>query len=192
MKVIKFGSWAAVVRALSHLRILFKGNDGIERPIAYRLDDSGLLGGDDPLAEHCADVSYGGRTLTADCIGFALYCAGIARRQPGFKGSRGEWLNTDSVLDDAHGAQVFFRTLKPGEKARPGDLVVTRSKFLLGKRIRAGHIEMLLRPAALDFKAMTIGCSPRFGRETAIGVGYTWSDACEVVRPLNYTDGGAA
>lgn len=188
MNVLNISSHAAVARAVSHLTILHKGSDGVERPIAYRLDDSGLLGGDDPYAKYCADESYGGRTLTSDCIGFALYCAGIAREQHGYKGSRGEWLNTDSVLDDAHGQAKFFRLLKPGGKARAGDLVVTRSKYLLGARIKAGHIEMLLRPPAGTFKGVTIGCSPRFGRDTAIGVGYIWSTACEIVRPLNYTD----
>jgi hypothetical protein len=171
-----------------NLGLLHKGSDGVERPVAYRLDDSGLLGGDDPTRPHCADVSYGGRTLTSDCAGFALHCAGIARKQPGYKGSKGEWLNTDSVLDDAHGQQRFFRTLRPGEEALPGDLVVTRSKYLLGVRIKAGHMEVLVRRAVPGFKAMTIGCSQRFGRDTAIGVGYVWSPACQVIRPLFYKE----
>lgn len=188
MNVLKITSDDAVARALSHLALLYRGSDGIERPLAYRLDDSGLLGGFDPTAKTCASLSYGGRTLTADCIGFALYSAGISRKQKGYKGSRGEDLNTDAVLDDAHGQQAFFRLLKAGEDARRGDLVVTRSTYVLKVRVKAGHIEMLLRPPTLDFKGMTIGCSPRFGRDTAIGVGYVWSPACEIVRPLNYID----
>lgn len=187
MNVLRITRQYAVQRALYHLEILHKGSDGIARPIAYRLDDSGLLGGKYPNAPHCADVSYGGRTLTSDCTGFALYAAGIARNQPGYKGSRGESLNTDAVLDDAHGQRAFFCPVKPGEALR-GDLVVMRGKYLLKVRVKAGHIEMLLRPPTLDFKGMTIGCSPRFGRDTAIGVGYIWSDACEIVRPLNYID----
>lgn len=177
----------AVHRALRHLSLTLVGSDGVERPVAYRLDDSGLLGGDDPWARHCADISYGGRTMTSDCIGFALYCAGIARHQPGYKGSRGEWLNTDAVLDDAHGQQKFFKPVKR-ESARPGDLVVTRSKYLLKVRLRPGHIEMLLRPPLPHFKALSIGCSPRFGRDTAIGVGPVWADDYEIVRPKNYVD----
>ncbi len=188
MNVLRISSNAAVSRALAHLTVLYKGRDGILRPIAYRLDESGLLGGDDPYAGNCAEVSYGGRTLTADCTAFALFSAGIARTQKGYKGSRGESLNTDAVLDDAHGQQKFFRLLKAGEPARRGDLVVMRSKYVLKVRVKAGHIEMLLRPPAPGFKGMTIGCSPRFGRDTAIGVGFVWSDACEIVRPLNYTD----
>jgi hypothetical protein len=186
MTVLKLTSAGAVARALHHLTLLYTGSDGVQRPLAYRLDDSGLLGGDNPNAEHCADISYGGRTLTADCTGFALYCAGIARVQKGYKGRNGEHLNTDAVLDDAHGQQKFFRL--SAHDARRGDLVVARGKYLLGKRIKAGHIEMLLRPPAPGFKGMTIGCSPRFGRDTAIGVGFVWSDACEIVRPLNYVD----
>ena len=188
MTVLRLDRDWAVSRAWAHLSILYRGSDGVERPIAYRLDDSGLLGGKDPQAPHCADVSYGGRTLTADCTGFALYSAGIARVQKGYKGSRGESLNTDAVLDDAHGQQKFFRLLRMDDRASRGDLVVMRGKYLLGKRVRAGHIEMLLRPPAPGFKGMTIGCSPRFGRDTAIGVGFVWSDACEIVRPLNYVD----
>jgi hypothetical protein len=175
-------------RAFAHLSLLHKGSDGVRRPVAYRLDDSGLLGGDDPRAPHCADVSYGGRTLTADCAGFALYSIGLARKQPGYKGSKGEWLNTDSVLDDAHGQQKFFRTLKLGERALPGDLIVTRGAYLLGKRVKAGHVEVLLRRAAPGYKMLSIGCSPRFGRDTAIGVGEQWSAACEVVRPKHLID----
>jgi hypothetical protein len=186
MTVLEMDSEYAVQRAVRHLSLLFTGSDGVRRPIAYRLDDSGLLGGKDPTASHCADVSYGGRTLTADCTGFALYCAGIARVQPGYKGRNGAHLNTDAVLDDAHGQQKFFRLSM--HDARRGDLVVMRGKYLLGKRVKAGHIEMLLRPPAPGFKGLTIGCSPRFGRDTAIGVGFVWSDACEIVRPLNYVD----
>lgn len=177
----------AIARAVSHLVLTYVGSDGVERPLAYRLDDSGLLGGQNPKARHCADLSYGGRTLTSDCIGFALYCAGIARKQPGYKGSRGEHLNTDAVLDDAHGQAKFFE-LVPKDEAHRGDLVVTRSKYVLGVRVKPGHIEMLLRPAMPGFKALSIGCSPRFGRDTAIGVGFVWTDNYEVVRPLNYTN----
>jgi hypothetical protein len=65
---------------------------------------------------------------------------------------------------------------------------VTRSKYFLGKRVKAGHVEVLLRRAVPGFKMLSIGCSPRFGRQTAIGVGEQWSSACEVVRPLNFIE----
>jgi hypothetical protein len=184
--IIKLSRHDALRRAFSHLSLTHVGSDGIERPVAYRLDESGLLGGDDPEGPHCADVSYGGRTLTSDCIGFALYCAGIARWQPDYKGSRGPWLNTDAVLDDAHGQKRFFVPIAR-ELALPGDLVVTRSKYALKVRLSPGHIEMLVREPLPNFKALTIGCSPRFGRDTAIGVGPVWTDKYEVVRPRNYT-----
>jgi hypothetical protein len=129
--IIKLSRHDALRRAFSHLSLTHVGSDGIERPVAYRLDESGLLGGDDPEGPHCADVSYGGRTLTSDCIGFALYCAKV--------------------------------------------------------RLSPGHIEMLVREPLPNFKALTIGCSPRFGRDTAIGVGPVWTDKYEVVRPRNYT-----
>ncbi len=184
IRVMNLTKEDVVARAVSHLTILHEGEDGVFRPIAYRLDDSGLLGGDDPSAPHCADLSYGDRTLTSDCAGFVLYCVGLARLQPGYTGSMGPWLNTDSIIADAHGQQRFFKPVKQ-EDARMGDLIVTKSKYLLGKRIKPGHVEVLLRRAAPGFKALSIGCSPRFARDAAIGVGPAWSSACEVVRALN-------
>jgi hypothetical protein len=157
-------------------------------PIAYRLDDSGLLGGDDPEATDCADWSYGYRRKTADCVGFALWAAGIARKQKGFKGLNGEWLNTDSVLADAEGDMRFFRPLMAGERARVADLVVSRSRRVLGRRV-PGHIGVLLRPRPAEgYEHMVIDCSPRHGRDTAIGVGTPWSKDCHIIRPLFYKE----
>lgn len=183
-----------VARALAHLTLVAEPHpssppDFIPAPVSYRLDDSGRLGGDDPSAPHCADWSYGYRTLTSDCIGFALYCAGLARYQPGYWGTRGAWLNTDSVLDDADRQMAFFRHLMSGERVKPGDLLVSRSDYLFGVRKKVGHIGVIVRPAPSGaFEHLVVDCSPRHGRTTAINTGYPWSTRCQVVRPLHYKE----
>ncbi len=152
--------------------------DAGHRPIHYRLDDSGLLGGDDPSSLHCADWSYGKRTPTADCIGFALWASGIARNQPDYSGSRGTWLNCASLLDDADGAKKFCRPLFANEQARHADWLLTRD-----------HIAVIIRPAQRpDQDHLVVDCSPRHGRTTAIDTGGPWSGECRVIRPLFYTD----
>jgi hypothetical protein len=133
-------------------------------------------------------LPIGFRRKTADCVGFALWAAGIARKQKGFKGLNGEWLNTDSVLADAEGDMRFFRPLMAGERARVADLVVSRSRRVLGRRV-PGHIGVLLRPRPAEgYEHMVIDCSPRHGRDTAIGVGTPWSKDCHIIRPLFYKE----
>jgi hypothetical protein len=183
-----------VSRALSHLVLVSSRHrlsplDFAPAPVAYRNDNSGRLGGDDPEASNCADWSFSYRTLTADCVGFALYCAGISRRQPGFKGLNGEWLNTDSIIADAERGMFFFRPVLSGEAAKPGDLLVSKSTFVLGRRVKDGHVGVIIRPApAPGFDDLVVDCSPRHGRTTAIGVGTAWSRSCVRVRPLFYKE----
>lgn len=149
------------------------------RPIGYRNDDSGQLGGDDPTEPGCWDWSYGGRVPTADCVGLALWCCGIARRQPGYHGTRGEWLNCASMVDDAHGSQVFFELIAHAD-AEPGDLLITRE-----------HVGVIIRPATVTdgevvFDHLVVDCSPRHsGRpwsRPAVGTGGSWSRDCVVLR----------
>jgi hypothetical protein len=159
----------AVGRALSMLCEMVKG-----RPINYRLED--YNGGDNPSAPNCANMSYGGRTPTSDCIGLVLWASGVDRKQPGYKGSRGEWLNCASLLDDADGDQQFCRPITGAGAPMAGDWVLTRS-----------HIAMLLRPDGEDHDPLVIDCSPRHGRRNAVGCGGFWSEACRVIRPLVYS-----
>jgi hypothetical protein len=150
--------------------------DAGNRPIAYRLE-GGWNGGFDPTADHCASWSYGARTPTADCIGLALWGSGIDRKQPGYKGSRGEWLNCASLLDDADGAQVYCRGLGTHESPLPGDWLLTRD-----------HIGVIVRPPVPNFDELVVDCSPRHGRQHAVGIGGPWSDACRVIRPKHYKE----
>lgn len=191
-RIIPLDSNRVVARALAHLTLVSKPHkfsppDFVSKPVEYRLDDSGLLGGDDPTAEHCADWSFGYRTLTADCIGFALYCVGIARYQPGYAGLNGAWLNTDSVITDAERQQQFFELVGPGDEIRPGDLMVTRSTFALGVRVKPGHIGVIVRPSpSAAFEHLIVDCSPFHGRTTAIGLRKEpWGRNYVIVRAKN-------
>ncbi len=154
-------------------------SDAGNRSIGYRLDP-GFNGGFDPEAVHCASWSYGGRSPTADCVGFVLWASGIDRMQPGYKGSRDEWLNCASILDDAAGAKEFVRPLTTGEAILPGDWLLD-----------TGHISLVVRPPTrTNAKPLVVDCSPRHDstRQAAINLGYAWSPACKIVCPLFYAD----
>lgn len=152
--------------------------DAGHRPIAYRLE-GGFNGGFDPFAPHCASWSYGGRTPTADCIGFVLWATGVDRCQPEYHGSVGVWLHCGSLLADADGDRVWCEPVDE-HAAKPGDWLITQS-----------HIAMIIRPAifspsVMRFDHLVIDCSPRHGRETAIGIGLPWSESCRVLRYKHY------
>lgn len=152
-------------------------------PIAYRLHD--MNGGFDPEAPYCASWSYGNRTPTADCIGLVLWASKIDRKQPGYKGSQGEWLSCISIIDDARKEGRFSKLVGNdevhGKKARPGDWLVN-----------SAHIGMVIRPETEVSALLVIDCSPRHAtdanRNAAIGIGRAWADDCIIVRPTNYRD----
>jgi hypothetical protein len=155
------------------------------RPITYRLETEN--GGDDPSQAGCWDWSFGNRTPTADCIGLVLHCLGIDRLQPGFKGSRGEWLNCASICDDADGARVFFEPIAI-DQAIEGDVIISR-----GKDGGHGHIAVIVRRACRwkvgdrveTSPPLVIDCSRRhedqLGHE-GVGLGTPWSTSCRAVR----------
>jgi hypothetical protein len=179
-KILKLSRTAAVGRVLTQIVAMPTPPAGAPigagfRPIAYRLE-GGYNGGFDPTASHCASWSYGNRVPTSDCIGLVLWASGIDRMQPGYKGSRGEWLNCASLLDDADGAKKFCRPLDEKEMPEAGDWVLTRD-----------HIGMLVRPATDTTEELVVDCSPRHGRQNAVDTGGFWSDACRVIRPLVYS-----
>jgi hypothetical protein len=167
----------AAQRALSQITVipvppLYAPSDAGDRPIAYRLED--YNGGKDPFAVHCADWSYGNRTPTADCVGLVLWASGIDRKQPNYEGSRGPWLNCASLIDDAHGNQVYCEPVDE-EEAVPGDWLVTPD-----------HIGMVVRRKTRESDILVVDCSPRHGRATSINTGYPWSAACQALRYKRY------
>ncbi len=171
-KILGLTREEAVRRVLSQIIVQPAGIDG-PKPINYRLKD--YNGGDDPTAAGCFSWSYGHRTPTADCIGLVLWASGIDRKQPGYEGTRGEWLNCVSLLDDADNGGKYCRKLRMGEQAKPGDWLMTRD-----------HIGMIVRPdndSADGYDHLVVDCSPRHGRTHAVNTGYPWSEACVVVRP---------
>lgn len=180
-KVLRIHSTVAVTRALSQIIVLpvpprGAPADAGNRPINYRNDDSGLLGGRDPEAPHCADWSFGDRVPTSDCIGLTLWSSGIDRYQPGFHGTHGAWLNCKSLMADARTTQKVCRPLRFGEVEQPGDWLLTEA-----------HIGVIVRPTSKGSKMLIVDCSPRHGRETAVNIGGPWSKACQVIRPLVYS-----
>ena len=177
-KILGLKREEAVRRVMSMIVAMPAGIDG-PKPINYRLKD--YNGGDDPTAPVCSNMSYGNRTPTSDCIGLVLWASGVDRKQPGYNGSRGEWLNCASLLDDADNEGKYCRKLRMGEKAKPGDWLMTRD-----------HIGMIIRvDEGPDGDHLVVDCSPRHGRTHAVNTGYPWSDACVVVRPsaLIYPEG---
>jgi len=161
------------------------------RPVHYRLPYPN--GGDNPhdnfglYGNHSCGWANGERVPTMDCIGFVLGAIGIDRRQPGYNGANGEWLNCLSIVRDARGKQEFFFEVNE-DLALPGDILVNEK-----------HIGLIVRPKlswTVDTDGdgvvdkgeerhedlLVIDCSPRHGRETGIGIGRRWASDCLVAR----------
>ncbi|MBZ0233654.1 MAG: hypothetical protein K8M05_15110, partial [Deltaproteobacteria bacterium] len=142
------------------------------------------------LRGNCGGMwAFGERTPVKDCIGHALGCLGIDRKQPGYKGVNGEWLNCAAIFADALGAHRFFERVED-EDAKPGYVLVDRK-----------HIGIIVRPMLrwwvdkdgdgkreagedMAFDLLVSDCSPRHGRESAVGLGGRWSRECIVARPV--------
>lgn len=148
--------------------------DAGNRPIAYRVDP-GFNGGFDPEAPHCASWSYGGRTPTADCVGFVLWASGIDRMRPGYDGYYGVWLNQVSIEHDANTSRVFSEPVGIKD-LKPGDWGLNR-----------GHMALVVRPATRVTPPLLIDCSPANG-VSAIKARPPWAQDVRYVRPLFYKD----
>lgn len=75
----------------------------------------------------------------ADCIGFALWCRGIDRYQPGKFSYYDGWMNTDSILEDAR-HKVGGGHWRLLDRPTPGCLVIYPSLYRKGKITRMGHV----------------------------------------------------
>lgn len=173
-KILDITAPQVVLRALSVLTsnpIPPPGSpkDAGGRAIQYS-KEPGRNGGFDPTAPHPASWTDK-RIPTADCVGFALWACGIDRMQPGYEGSRGEWLNCGALMDDAEGECRFVRFVSD-DQARAGDCLLTE-----------GHIGVIIRPECVNDGHMVLDCSPRHGRHnSAIETGGPWADNCKVIR----------
>jgi hypothetical protein len=100
-------------------------------------------GGRDPKAKTPLTKRLG--KWGSDCIGFVLWCLGHDRYQPETFELYDGWINTDSLMMDAKGARSWYAPVAIPE---PGDVVVFPSIYKDGKRIRMGHIGLVVEVPA--------------------------------------------
>lgn len=81
----------------------------------------------------------------SDCVGFTSWCLGHDRFQPESFPYYDGWINTDSLMMDARGEQSWYAEVKRPE---PGDVVVFPSVYKDGKRLRMGHIGLVVEVPA--------------------------------------------
>jgi hypothetical protein len=90
----------------------------------------------------------------ADCVGFALWCLGLDRYQPGVFNHYDGWMNTDSILDDAeHGVGGDHWEFL--ERPRLGCLVIYPSIRKDGRMKRMGHVGVVVGVPA-EWRARSI------------------------------------
>jgi hypothetical protein len=111
--------------------------DGI-KPSRYKLG----AGGRNPAAP--TPFTIRDKILGSDCIGFVLWCLGLDRFQKDFP-HYGGWINTDSAIQDAKTTKKFFTQVHYPE---PGDLVIYPALYEDGKRVRIGHVGMVVEVPA--------------------------------------------
>lgn len=132
-------------------------SDVVDRAtLALRVDteiqycaDPGKNGGTSPAAPFCASRwRLDGRwVVTSDCVGFATWCLGTDRWLDGPDEDQAPdtWYNTDSMLADAAVRRRYFHSV---EIPIPSDLVVFPSTYRAGKRVRMGHVGVLVQVPA--------------------------------------------
>jgi hypothetical protein len=77
----------------------------------------------------------------SDCVGFTSWCLQHDRYQPETFELYDGWINTDSLMTDARGARSWYAEV---DTPKPGDVVVFPSIHKDGKRIRMGHIALVV------------------------------------------------
>ena len=123
-------------------------------------------GGRDPRALSPFD---GGE---CDCSGFASWCLGLDRFQPGR--IDGDWIATTSIHRDATGPKRMFRAV-PIEEARAGDLVVYPSRYRAGMRVSIGHVGVVVERTGDGWDGLrVIDCAGRKGAAVAYRAGTLW------------------
>lgn len=108
-------------------------------------------GGRKPLASTPFDAEG-----LADCSGYASWCLGLDRYQPGRIG--GDWISTDSIVRDATGPQAMFRPVSITDW-RPGDLLVYPGRRVGGVRVAIGHVGVITVPGATILECRVAHCA---------------------------------
>lgn len=121
----------------------------------------GRNGGVYPLAKDCASDwqdKKGRHYRTSDCVGFALWCLGLDRYQPGLNDwpafpLYGGWINTTSMLLEARNPREGNRWFQESPRPSVGSLVCFPSYRRLG-RLRPGHVGVVVGvPSEWDSRA---------------------------------------
>ncbi len=96
-------------------------------------------GGRDPKAK--TPHTKRNELVGSDCVGFTCWALQHDRYQPETFEIYDGWLNTDSIMMDARGPQDWYAEVSRPE---PGDVVVFPSIHRDGKRVRMGHIGLVV------------------------------------------------
>lgn len=145
-------------------------------------------GGDDPRRA-VPSAEHEGRQV-CDCVGFALWCLGVDRYDPGRSAREepddptefhtyGGYANTDAILIDASGPRQKFEFV---DRPHPGCLVVYGSVDRGRPGGRVGHVGVVVGvPAEWDpgerdcwARLEVVDCASRSGRAIRPGSGLTW------------------
>lgn len=134
-------------------------------------------GGRSPMAATPFD-----RDGRCDCSGYAAWCLGLDRYQPGRIG--GDWISTDSIVRDANGPRAMFQSVSITDW-RPGDLVVYPGRYVAGARVAIGHVGVLVVPGPTIAECRVSHCAAsRHAGKGAVRVsdGKPWVKRGVVVR----------
>lgn len=127
----------------------------VGQPIKYHLEYPN--GGTDPTADDPEDYD----TKGCDCIGFACWCGGFDRFQPGKFPMYDGYINTDSMIEEAMGPGKWFTA---SDRPSVGCFIVghTYRNKLLQRRI--GHIGVVVDCTEWNTKKLdgihVVHCSP--------------------------------
>lgn len=127
----------------------------VGRPVVYHLEYPN--GGTDPTAYSPEDPD----TKGCDCIGFACWCGGFDRFQPGKFPMYDGYINTDSMLEEAMGKGQWFTA---SERPTEGSFIVGHTfRNKLMRRV-IGHIGVVVDCSEWDTKGLNgihvVHCSP--------------------------------
>lgn len=113
--------------------------DAVPSAIKYLLGH----GGKHPSFPHPGEPAFGPRVWAADCSAFAAWCLGLhASNEPGFPHFSGD-IATQSVWEAATKRTGWFEFV---DRPEPGDLAVYPNTYLLGVRVKVGHVGLVVQP----------------------------------------------